>query len=94
MTLATFKKKRKSTILRIAIAAFAVYVVVSIVQIQMQLNRGQEQLDDFTAKISQTKEINAALQDKLDGYEEYLEQQARKQGLVKPGETVFVEIPE
>ncbi len=91
----TFKKKRKrSTILRVAIAAFAVYVVVSIVQIQLQLNRGQEQLDDFNSKISQTKEINAVLQDKLDGYEEYLEQQARKQGLVKPGETVFVEIPE
>lgn len=92
--MATFKKKRKSTILRVAIAAFAVYVVVSIVQIQLQLNRGQEQLDDFNSKISQTKEVNALLQDKLDGYEEYLEQQARKQGLVKPGETVFVEIPE
>ena len=78
----------------VAIAAFAVYVVVSIVQIQLQLNRGQEQLDDFNSKISQTKEVNALLQDKLDGYEEYLEQQARKQGLVKPGETVFVEIPE
>ena len=92
--MAAFKKKRKSPILRVAIAAFAVYVVVSIVQIQLQLNRGQEQLDDFNSKISQTKEVNALLQDKLDGYEEYLEQQARKQGLVKPGETVFVEIPE
>ncbi len=92
--MAAFKKRRKSAILRIAIAAFAVYVVVSIIQIQLQLNRGQEQWDDLNSKISQTKEVNAVLQDKLDGYEEYLEQQARKQGLVKPGETVFVEIPE
>ena len=88
------KKKRKSLILRIALAAFSVYVVVSMVQLQLQLNRGQEQLDDINNQYVQTKEINAVLQDKLDGYEEYLEQQARKQGLVKPGETVFVEIPE
>ncbi len=88
------KKKRKSFILRIALAAFSVYVVVSMVQLQLQLNRGQEQLDEINDRLVQTKQTNTALQDKLDGYEEYLEQQARKQGLVKPGETVFVEIPE
>lgn len=88
------KKKRRSIVLRVAIAAFSVYVVVSMVQLQLQLNRGQEQLDDINTKLHQTNAVNTELQDKLDGYGEYLEQQARKQGLVKPGESVFVEIPE
>jgi cell division protein FtsB len=87
-------KKKKSVILRVALLAFSVYVIVSMVQLQLQLNRGQEKLDDIKTRYTEAKENNIALQDKLDGYEEYLEQQARKQGLVKPGETVFVEIPE
>lgn len=87
-------KKKKSVILRVALLAFSVYVIVSMVQLQLQLNRGQEQLDDIKTRYTEAKENNIALQDKLDGYEEYLEQEARKQGLVKPGETVFVEIPE
>ena len=87
-------KKKKSVILRVALLAFSVYVIVSMVHLQLQLNRGQEKLDDIKTRYTEAKENNIALQDKLDGYEEYLEQQARKQGLVKPGETVFVEIPE
>ena len=87
-------KKKKNIILRVALVAFSVYVIVSILQLQLQLNQKQEQLDNIQTQLSQTREINNILQDKYGNRDEYLEQQARKQGLVKPGETVLVEIPE
>lgn len=87
------KPKKKSLLLRIALLALSVYVVISLVQLQLQLNEGQRRLDDLNDQLDTQLNTNVVLQDKLDGYENYLEQQARKQGMAKPGETVLVEIP-
>lgn len=86
-------KRKKSIVLRVALVAFAVYVVVSMVQMQLQLNHGQEKLDKLNEQITAQQEINAELQSKQASYAEYLEQQARKQGMARPGETILVEIP-
>ncbi len=87
------KPKKKSLLLRIALLALSVYVVVSLVQLQLQLDQGQQRLDELNRQLDEQERIKLVLQDKLDGYEDYLEQQARKQGMAKPGETILVEIP-
>ena len=86
-------KRRKSVILRVAVIAFTVYVVVSMVQLTLQLNSAQEKLDKLNEQTVAQEEINAVLQDQIDNSEAYKEQQARKQGMARPGETILVEIP-
>ena len=87
------KPKRKSILIRVALVALSLYAVVSLVQLQLQLNKGRERLDNLNRRLEEQQNTNVVLQDKLDGYQEYLEQQARKQGMAKPGETILVEIP-
>lgn len=88
------RKRKKSILLRVAIVAFSVYVVVSIVQVQLQLNSAQSKLDKLDSQIRAQEETNKVLQDRADGeLAEYLEQQARKNGMAKPGESIFIEIP-
>ena len=88
------RKRKKSMILRVAIVAFSVYVVVSIVQVQLQLNSAQNKLDKLDSQIRAQEEVNKVLQERADGeLDEYLEQQARKNGMAKPGESIFIEIP-
>ncbi len=87
-------KKRKSIFLRVALIALAIYVVVSLIQLQLQLSDGQQTLDALSAQVANQQSVNAGLQDQINNYESYLEQQARKQGMAKPGETILVEIPE
>ncbi len=86
-------KRKKSIILRVAIVAFSVYVVVSLVQLQLQFNAAQEKLDALNAKTAAQQEINAVLEDQIENSDEYKEQEARKQGMARPGETILVEIP-
>lgn len=86
-------KRRKSVLLRVAIVAFAVYVVVSMVQLQLQLGDAQERLDKLNEQTAAQEEMNEVLQDQIDNSDAYKEQQARKQGMARPGETILVEIP-
>lgn len=86
-------KRRKSVLLRLAVVAFAVYVVVSMVQLQLQLSNAQERLDKLNEQTAAQVEKNEVLQDQIDNSDAYKEQQARKQGMARPGETILVEIP-
>ncbi|MBQ7038511.1 MAG: septum formation initiator family protein [Clostridia bacterium] len=86
-------KRRKSVLLRVAIVAFAVYVVVSMVQLQLQLSNAQERLDKLNEQTAAQMESNEVLQEQIDNSDAYKEQQARKQGMARPGETILVEIP-
>lgn len=86
-------KRKKSVLFRVAIVAFAVYVVVSMVQLQLQLSNAQKRLDKLNEQTAAQEEINEVLQDQIDNSDTYKEQQARKQGMARPGETILVEIP-
>ena len=86
--------RKKSIFLRVALLALAVYIVVSLIQLQLQLDQGQEKLDALNSRLQAQLGTNKGLQDQIDNYEAYLEQQARKQGMAKPGETILIEIPE
>ncbi len=88
-------KKRMSILLRVAIIAFVVFVVVSMVQTLLQLDQSRKRLDVLNQQIAAQREANAATAEHMDpdGRDAYYESEARKQGLAKPGESVFQEVP-
>lgn len=92
-TAAKPKQKKKSIFLRIALVAFAVYMVVVLVQLQMEISDRQKDIDSLQAQILQQQRLNEDLQNKVENTDLYLEQQARDDGYVRPGEDVFQEVP-
>lgn len=85
--------KRRNRILWVAVLVFGVYVVVMLTQLQMERSDRQQVLDDMNTRIEEQQRQNEDLQDKIDNYEKYLEEQVRQQGMARPGEIVFQEIP-
>ena len=77
-------KRKKSIFLRVALLAFSVYVLVSLVQLQMDIQKRQQQLDDINEQIRIQSSLNEDVQSKSDHYERYL---------ARPGETIYKEIP-
>lgn len=89
----TAKKKKKSIFLRVALIAFSVYVIVMLVQLQMDIGKKQKQIDNLQNDIDIYRSMNEDIQNQSDNFEIYLEQEARDQNMAKPGEIVFKEIP-
>ena len=87
------KGKKKSIFLRIALLAFSIYVIVMLIQLQMQIEQSNERLVSLDANIAYQKQINGDIKNKVDDYETYSEQQAREQGMAIPGEIIFKETP-
>ncbi len=88
------RRKKKNILLRVAVVAFSIYVVVTLIQLRMEINRIEtEQIDVLKDKISEQKRANENLERQTDNLEEYLEQQAREQGWALPGEVILMEIP-
>lgn len=88
-------KKRTNVLIRIAILAFVVFVVVSMVQTLLELDRQKKRLNAINAQIAAQNQANAAMEEHVDpnGQDAYYESEARKQGLAKPGELVLQEVP-
>ena len=89
----TAKKKKKSIFLRVALIAFSVYVIVMLVQLQMDIGKKQKQIDNLQNDIDIYRSMNEDIQNQSDNFEIYLEPEARDQNMAKPGEIVFKEIP-
>ena len=87
------KKKRKSIFLRIALLAFSLYVIITLVQLQMEIGNKKKQLDAVQENILLQQQLNGDLKSKLENPDEYIEQEARDQNMVKPGEIVMQEVP-
>ena len=87
------KRPRRNRMLAIALTVFAVYVVVMLTQLQLELNERRAALDEIDHQIAEQQRQNEDLQDKIDNYEKYLEEQVRQRGLARPGEIIFQEIP-
>lgn len=87
------KRPHRNRLLVLAVLVFAVYVVVMLTQLQMELNERQAALDAIDQQIMEQQRANEDYQDKLDNYEKYLEEQVRQRGLARPGEIIFQEIP-
>jgi len=60
-----------------------------------QLLAQRERIGGMEAELAELTETNAALQDRIERLQDpdYLEQEAREVGLVRPGETAYVVMP-
>lgn len=87
------KRPRRNRMMAIALTVFAVYVVVVLTQLQLELNERRAALEEIDQRITEQQRANEDLTDKLNNYEKYLEEQVRERGLARPGEIIFQEIP-
>ena len=87
-------KKRKSILLRIAAFALAVYLVGSLVNLQLQISAKENELNDLNEQHREQTLKNEDLSALLDSGEdpEYIERMAREMGYVYPDEQVIVAI--
>lgn len=94
-------KKRQNWILYIAVIAFSLYIVVTIVDQQIQISNAKAELEELNNTISIQKIKNEELKqvadavdsDDLDLFADYIEKVARVEfDYVKPGESVYVNI--
>lgn len=91
------KKQKGSILLRIAILAFAAYIVVALVNQQVQISEKRQQLTDLQQqlKVQEIKndDIKHALKSGANANSDYIERVAREElDFAKPGERVFVNI--
>ena len=69
------------------------YTSITLVQLQMDIGNKQKQLDAVQENILLQQQLNGDLKSKLENPDEYIEQEARDQNMVKPGEIVMQEVP-
>lgn len=89
------KKKRKNKFLwRGLFLLAAVYVVVSVISLRLQINETQQKLTLLAEQLKQQEMENLKLDDLLSADEQQqIEQTARdKLGLVYPDERVYIDI--
>lgn len=86
-------KDKQNVFFRIALAALLVWVIVSLLQLQIEINGKRDDLADIQAQIVAQERINEDLANDSVNEDLYLEQQARNKGLAKPGEIIFKEVP-
>lgn len=76
--------KKKSIFLRIALLAFSVYVVVTLVQLQLEIRDRREELSTKASEIERQRRVNEDLENKNQNTDEALDQQARETGKPAP----------
>ncbi len=94
-------RKRRNWILYIAVIAFSLYIVVTIIDQQIQITAAKAELEELNDKISiqeikneELKKVADAVdKDDLDSFSDYIEKVAREDlDYVKNGEIVFINI--
>lgn len=92
------KKKSKARIfIRLGIAAFLIYAIVSIISQQVQISQKQNQLETIQQQLSVQNLKNTELKDALDAglteSSDYIKRVARQSlDFAKPSERIFVNI--
>lgn len=91
------KRRKRSWILRIALFAFAVYIIVSIVNQQIQIGRKKQELSvvqqQLTVQNLKNEELKSVLDNDSANSNDFIERKAREEfNYVKPNEKVFVNI--
>ena len=88
------RRRRVGFLTKIAIVVFSVYVAVTLITLQVQINERRREEAALTRQLEATKARNAALTAAIDSEltDEMIKAQAReKLDLVEPGERVFVD---
>lgn len=91
------KKQKGSFLLRTSIFAFAVYIIVALVNQQVQISQKREELDLIKQQIQiqeiKNDDIKHVLSTDTSENSDYIERVARENlHFAKPGERVFVNI--
>ena len=86
-------KKRNRVMFRIALICVAFYGVISIVQLQGNIQQKKEEVAQVQARIDEQTEKNNALREQVEGglSDEQIAAMAREQGYVMPTERVFAD---
>ena len=84
-------------LLKIAICAFAVYMIAALINQQVQISEKSKELSEMQQQLEEqnirNEELRRALSDGSEQNSEYLERYAREElGYAKPDERVFVNI--
>lgn len=87
------KRRKKNILLRVAVLAFSVYVIVMLAQLQLEIREKQKEIDSLNDRITTQQKVNENLTKQTENLEQYLKQQAYEQGWALPGEIVMIEIP-
>lgn len=88
-------RKRKGFILKLALIIFAVFVVVQIIFLQINLHQKKQTLSALQQQVSAKTNENNDMQKQLDDgvTDEYVAKIAReKLGLVSPSERIYADI--
>ena len=88
------KRKKKSIFLRVSLVAFSVYVVVMLVQLQMDIRAKNDRIEELDAAIAAQSAVNDALEKQGEDADAYKEQKAREQGYARPDELIIIEVPD
>ena len=86
---AAVKKRKKSIFLRVALAAFSVYVIIMLIQLQLEINNRQKKIAELNTLAEQLSREIEELEHKNENYEDYLEEKARE-NMARQGETIYI----
>lgn len=89
------KKSFPAFLLKLAVAAAAVYLVTTFIGGQLKVAAKQRELEEIAARVEQQAEVNRELQRMMDTDDEwaYIERVAReKLGYVRPHERVYIDL--
>mgnify|MGYP000850514204 CR=1 FL=1 len=89
MRAAVKKRKKKSIFLRVALAAFSVYVIIMLIQLQLEINNRQKKITELNTLAEQLSKEIEELEHKNENYEDYLEEKARE-NMARQGETIYI----
>lgn len=91
------KRRRRSWILRIALFAFAMYIIVSIVNQQIQIGHKKQELSviqqQLTVQNLKNEELKSVIENGSTDSDEFIDRKAREElNYAKPNERIFVNI--
>lgn len=92
-TYRTTGKKKKSIFLRIALVVFAIYAIVMLIQVQLEISAREQTLADKYQLADQLDKENNAMKEQMENPDKLQEEQAYKDGYAYGGQEVYVETP-
>lgn len=88
------RRKRVGFFPKLILTIFVIYSVWTIVSLQIQIHRQKAVVEDLTAQVEEERARSAELtqQAEAEPDDEYIKQEAQKQGLEMPDARVFVDV--
>ncbi len=87
------RKRRTSVVVKAALFCFALYATVTLVQLQLDINRKNNELEEINHEIEAVEQENAALRESLElgTTDAYIASVARDNGYAVSGERVMID---